>query len=731
MAAEPEHGWHGYSAKVQAMAKRLKEGRTFQRQLLLTSAGLSEPVSDAATEQLPPMPGLSARVAGKVVLILHTSLRRGRRLCHVATLKECQDGPGDASHIVSKDPVEEVVAEDLQQIAPVFVFCGVKRGRAWFQHKDVPTITFASASKFQQGVLAARDAMSWQLPEQPERAQHGVVSWRAVLEIQPSSARAHVEQNLHRCVPREAIQSSTVFVWDFPWPLELDARPWRCATCKSSKGAAGAHYFAVSPRDILDAAPEAVHFYQERIGHIYVTTRWLLHFLTVLYSEFNFRAVRRRLLDIYFASALSCLRTGSSGPDARIRSMLRSFPDAKALAILALHAFGGLIQKRVDGLVALQALMNGQGIRLDGHFKMAKVIRRFSTTKGNGKGRGKSHHPFACIMGFTGTDGSLLQPPLPLRAEACPDMQPMLQTLLSNILQQRLAAGLSLQDAAPTFVATDSYHKHRLLLEKLRCKVGDQLRIDGRAGAAARVVDQQDHPVKALTHICGEPYHDVINARKLVSPRFRLLQRSPGPFDTLECTAYRKGHTYQPARGDDASAVREGNTPFAGSRVKLTDRIRSHRQASRTTVGSEAISLLPRSSSRKARVGRSLSGPAAAAGGGSSLQAVRGGRPRGLCLPQLPWKARFLARMLPDAILVQSRAQSHKTTLRAKNSGSYFGTSSRAGLCVDKQAEIALSKIDASAPGGRPHALATLRVGLIPRRGCILWVKQTFLLVAF
>ena len=474
VAAEPEHGWHGYSAKVQAMAKRLKAGRTFQRQLLLTSAGLSEPVSDAATEQLPPMPGLSARVAGKVVLILHTSLRRGRRLCHVATLKECQDGPGNASHIVAKDPVEEVVAEDLQQIAPVFVFCGVKRGRAWFQHKDVPTITFASASKFQQGVLAARDAMSWQLPEQPERAQHGVVSWRAVLEIQPSSASVHVEQNLHRCVPREATQSSTVFVWDFPWPLELDARPWRCATCKSSKGAAGAHYFAVSPRDILDAVPEAVHFYQERVGHIYVTTRWLLHFLTVLYSEFNFRAVRRRLLDIYFASALSCLRTGSSGPDARIRNMLRSFPDGKALAILALHAFGGLIQKRVDGLVALQALMNGQGIRLDGHFKMAKVIRRFHATKGNGKRRGKSHRPFACIMGFTGTDGSLLQPPLPLRAEAWPDMQPMLQTLLSNILQQRLAAGLSLQDAVPTFVATDSYHKHRLLLEKLCCKVGDR-----------------------------------------------------------------------------------------------------------------------------------------------------------------------------------------------------------------------------------------------------------------
>ena len=108
VAAEPEHGWHGYSAKVQAMAKRLKEGRTFQRQLLLTSAGLCQPVSDAAREEMLPVPGLSAQMADEVVLILHTFLRRGRRLCHIAVLEERRGGPGDASHVVSQNPVEEV-----------------------------------------------------------------------------------------------------------------------------------------------------------------------------------------------------------------------------------------------------------------------------------------------------------------------------------------------------------------------------------------------------------------------------------------------------------------------------------------------------------------------------------------------------------------------------------------------------------------------------------------------
>jgi len=40
-------------------------------------------------------------------------------------------------------------------------------------------------------------------------------------------------------------------------------------------------------------------------------------------------------------------------------------------------------------------------------------------------------------------------------------------------------------------------------------------------------------------------------------------------------------------------------------------------------------------------------------------------------------------------------------------------------VCVDQQAEIALSKIDASAPGRRLDALETLRIGLVPRRGCV------------
>ena len=38
---------------------------------------------------------------------------------------------------------------------------------------------------------------------------------------------------------------------------------------------------------------------------------------------------------------------------------------------------------------------------------------------------------------------------------------------------------------------------------------------------------------------------------------------------------------------------------------------------------------------------------------------------------------------------------------------------------MGQQAEIALSKIDASAPGRRLDALETLRIGLVPRRGCV------------
>ena len=70
-------------------------------------------------------------------------------------------------------------------------------------------------------------------------------------------------------------------------------------------------------------------------------------------------------------------------------------------------------------------------------------------------------------MGFTGTDGSLLQPALPLRAE---DMEPMLEKLL-KMLQTRLEAGLSVPDALPCFVATESFHKHKYLLQGLGFRV--------------------------------------------------------------------------------------------------------------------------------------------------------------------------------------------------------------------------------------------------------------------
>ena len=83
-------------------------------------------------------------------------------------------------------------------------------------------------------------------------------------------------------------------------------------------------------------------------------------------------------------------------------------------------------------------------------------------------------------------------------------------------------AGIA-QDALPVFLATDSYGKHFRKYRDLMRVVGELLRRQPMGetprGPACRVQLLPDHPSDGLTTIAGEPLHDMINARKCVSPQ--------------------------------------------------------------------------------------------------------------------------------------------------------------------------------------------------------------------
>ncbi|CAE8598795.1 unnamed protein product [Polarella glacialis] len=279
----------------------------------------------------------------------------------------------------------------------------------------------------------------------------------------------------------------------------------------------------VEDADIARTCPGTFVFRVKKEGAVYVTMPFLVLVLSILYETLSFKPAQRRMLDLYMALLLVSMSPTSSHMVMLLFSVLQYFPSAVALAHIARCAFSPLIKTRVRQLRKLQFVYNGQGLRLDGNVKRAKVIVRFLPPEPGMKR--KLHRPFTCLLGFCGTDGSLLQPVVPLRGECWDDMEPVLETLLRDSVAARLQAGMSLEEAIPVFISTDSYSKHRLLLKKLVCKVVDHFRVQTVAStprgpvSAVKILGPEENPAYDLVTIAGEPFHDVINYRKCVSPQ--------------------------------------------------------------------------------------------------------------------------------------------------------------------------------------------------------------------
>ena len=101
------------------------------------------------------------------------------------------------------------------------------------------------------------------------------------------------------------------------------------------------------------------------------------------------------------------------------------------------------------------------------------------------------------------------------------DIEAVLRPLLMELIAARSQAGLALEEALPVFVATDTYHKHYRKYTELMREMAALLRRqpfgETPRGPASGVGVLPHHPSDALTTIAGEPFHDVINARKYVS----------------------------------------------------------------------------------------------------------------------------------------------------------------------------------------------------------------------
>ena len=141
--------------------------------------------------------------------------------------------------------------------------------------------------------------------------------------------------------------------------------------------------------------------------------------------------------------------------------------------------------------------------------------------------------PRSPVLGKT-CQGSLLREPVPTRAETWKNFAPLLEEIYRDIIAARLASGVAWRHAAPAFICTDTYHKHRLLLERQHTNIlQDEIRARGLRG----------EPAVPPVIVTGDPFHCILSGRRLISPRCNdassfardhsdlLLRLSAEPFD--------------------------------------------------------------------------------------------------------------------------------------------------------------------------------------------------------
>ena len=158
---------------------------------------------------------------------------------------------------------------------------------------------------------------------------------------------------------------------------------------------------------------------------------------------------------------------------------------------------------------------SGQGVRSDGNFKLPKRIGRLSLDKKY------VVRDFNVVLGFCGVDGVLLKPVRPFAGETLKDIESELGPMLDRLRESRLQQGFSLDQSAPVFHATDRYHPDRHGYARIyKDRFGDRGIIPAAStpkGVPTHAfnTDYSDGP----TLIVGDPEHDLIALRKIVSPK--------------------------------------------------------------------------------------------------------------------------------------------------------------------------------------------------------------------
>ena len=207
-----------------------------------------------------------------------------------------------------------------------------------------------------------------------------------LVRVKPSAACVHERDTGHSVHPRSDTRIGGRYLLDYPLPRELDLRSWRCSTCKAQRRSSG---FPVLASDVLGMFDDALSYRSAKHGTVFMTRAFLLHLLSLFYETFNSRDVRRRLADVYAANALGlCKRHEQQGfSPYSLAWQLQAIPDSQLLRRVVMDGLRHFVAGRVEVMRRRQFVYNAQGLRADGHYKLAS---RVAVYVGNEVVRGRS-----------------------------------------------------------------------------------------------------------------------------------------------------------------------------------------------------------------------------------------------------------------------------------------------------------------------------------------------------
>jgi hypothetical protein len=176
-------------------------------------------------------------------------------------------------------------------------------------------------------------------------------------------------------------------------------------------------------------------------------------------------------------------------------------------------ALSNFLQAKVRHMRRQVNVYSGSIIRSDGHFKLARRIVVFANSES-----ARTLHPWNVILAWVGVDGSLLDVPRPAKGESIEDLLLDLDDVVTDLKDDRLEGGLSIEEAAPAANTTDSYGKHRLKYDSFfRRKFPEhQVQVQSVTPRGDAVGAAVSRTSEGPTKCCGDPSHDWFAFRRCI-----------------------------------------------------------------------------------------------------------------------------------------------------------------------------------------------------------------------